>query len=302
MGFRQLEYMMKVAKERSFSKAAKKLNIAQPSLSQYILNLEKSMGITLFDRTKNPISLTYAGEVFLKKAEEILRMNHELKTQMEDMAGLKIGKVTIGISQTGVHFISKVLVRFRKKYPSVEIELLEASSSEEMEKWLQEGVVDLATLILPITSDVLSYEIIEEEKMMVALPIHHPLVKEMKAKEKQLYPSISLGLLKDEQFILPKSTQRSRLVFDTLFQEAGFIPNVLCETKTIDTANAIVASGLGIGFTLPQLIRVEDKDKLALFSLQSPLMTRTLVLAYKKEKYLPRIAHEFLSAAKRVVH
>ena len=301
MGLRQLEYMIKVAEERSFSKAAKKLNIAQPSLSQYILNLEKSIGIALFDRTKTPISLTHAGEVFLKKAEEILRMNHELKTQMEDMAGLKIGKVTIGISQTGVYFISKVLARFRKKYPRVEIELLEASSSEEMEKWLQEGMVDLATLILPITSDVLSYEIIEEEKMMVSFPIHHPLVKEIRTKEKQLYPSISLGLLKDEQFILPKPTQRSRLVFDTLFQEAGFIPNVLCETKTMDTANAIVASGLGIGFSLPQVIRAEDKDKLALFSLQSPLMTRTLVLAYKKEKYLPRIAHEFLSVAKHFV-
>lgn len=301
MGLRQLEYMIKVAEERSFSKAAKKLNIAQPSLSQYILNLEKSMGIALFDRTKTPISLTHAGEVFLKKAEEILRMNHELKTQMEDMAGLKIGKVTIGISQTGVHFISKVLARFRKKYPSVEIELFEASSSEEMEKWLQEGVVDLATLILPIISDVLSYEIIEEETMMLALPIHHPLVKEIKVKGKQLYSSISLSLLKDEKFILPKSTQRSRLVFDTLFQEAGFTPNVLCETTTMDTANAIVASGLGVGFTLPQMIRSADKDKLALFSLQSPLMTRTLVLAYKKEKYLPKIAHEFLSVAKRVV-
>ncbi len=301
MGLRQLEYMIKVAEERSFSKAAKKLNIAQPSLSQYILNLEKSMGIALFDRTKTPILLTHAGEVFLKKAEEILRMNHELKTQMEDMAGLKIGKVTIGISQTGVHFISKVLARFRKKYPNVEIELFEASSSEEMEKWLKEGAVDLATLILPITSDVLSYEIIEEETMMVALPIHHPLVKEMKVKGKQLYPSISLSLLKDEKFILPKSTQRSRLVFDTLFQEAGLIPNVLCETTTMDTANAIIASGLGVGFTLPQMIRSTDKDKLVLFSLQSPLMTRTLVLAYKKEKYLPKIAHEFLSVAKHVV-
>ena len=301
MGLRQLEYMLKVAEERSFSKAAKKLNIAQPSLSQYILNLEKSMGIALFDRTKTPISLTHAGEVFRLKAEEILRMNHELKTQMEDMAGLKIGKVTIGISQTGAHFIPKVMARFYKKFPSVEVDLLEASSSEEMEKWLQEGVVDLATLILPLSSDILSYEIIQEEKMLVALPIHHPLVKEMKTKEKHLYPWISLSLLKDEQFILPKSTQRSRMVFDTLFQEAGFLPKILCETKTMDTANAIVASGLGVGFTLPQVIRADDKDKLALFSLNSALMTRTLVLAYKKEKYLPKIAHEFLSIAKRVV-
>ena len=301
MGFRQLQYMLKVAEEQSFSKAAKKLNIAQPSLSQYILNLEKSVGITLFDRTKNPITLTHAGEVFVIKAKEILRINHELITQMEDMAGLRIGKVTLGISQTGAHFIPKVLASFYKKFPNVEIDMVETSSSEEMEKLLEEGVVDLATLILPLESELLSYEIIQEEELLVALPIHHPLVKSIKQPKERGYPSIALSALKEEKFILPKATQRSRQIFDTIFSEAGFTPHILCETKTMDTANAIVASGLGAGFTLSKIIRVEDKDKIALFTLNNALMKRTLVLAYKKEKYLPKIAHEFLSVAKRFV-
>ena len=301
MGLKQLVYMLKVAEEKSFTKAAQKLNIAQPSLSQYILNLEQSLGIALFDRTINPIMLTHAGEVFAIKAKEVLRLHHELITQMEDMAGLKVGKVKIGISQTGAHFIPKVLVNFYKKFPTVNVELMEASSSKEMEKWLQEGIVDLATLILPIESDTLSYEVIKEEKMVVALPASHMLAREIKLKERQHYPSISLNMLKDEKFILPKSTQRSRPIFDAMFKEAGLIPNILCETKTMDTANAIVASGLGVCFTLPQTIRAEDKDKLALFTLNSALMSRTLVLAYKQEKYLPKIAHEFLSVAKRFV-
>lgn len=299
MGLRQLNYMLKVAEEQSFTKAAQKLNIAQPSLSQYILNLEQSVGITLFDRTTNPISLTHAGEVFAIKARDILRLHNELTVQMEDMAGLKTGKIKIGISQTGAHFIPKIFPYFYKKFPNVEIEMIEASSSEEMEKWLQEGIVDLATLILPIESENLSYEIIQDEKMLVALPINHPMVKEAKKHTHVKYPQIALSALKDEKFILPKATQRSRAMFDTLFKEANFDPKILCETKTMDTANAIVASGIGVGFTLPQVIRADDKEKIALFTLNTPLTTRTLVLAYKREKYLPKIAHEFLSIAKK---
>jgi len=299
MGLRQLHYMLKVAEEQSFTKAAQKLNIAQPSLSQYILNLEQSVGITLFDRTTNPISLTHAGEVFAVKARDILRLHHELAVQMEDMAGLKTGKIKIGISQTGAHFIPRVFPHFYKKFPCVEIEMIEASSSEEMEKCLQEGIVDLATLILPIESENLSYEIIQDEKMLITLPITHPIAKEAKKRGDKQYPQIALTALKDEKFILPKASQRSRAMFDMLFKEAGFSPKVLCETKTMDTANAIVASGIGVGFTLPQIIRADDKDKIALFALNTPLATRTLVLAYKREKYLPKIAHEFLSIAKR---
>jgi len=299
MGLRQLHYMLKVVEEQSFTKAAQKLNIAQPSLSQYILNLEQSVGITLFDRTTNPISLTYAGEVFAVKAREILKLHNELSVQMEDMAGLKTGKIKIGISQTGAHFIPKVFPPFYKKFPNVEIEIIEGSSSEEMEKWLQDGVVDLATLILPIESDNLSYEIIQDEKMLVGIPVKHPLVHEAKKRTNKQYPEITLSALKDEKFILPKTTQRSRAMIDGLFSEAGFHPKILCESKTMDTANAIVASGIGVSFTLPQVIRADDKEKIALFALNTPLATRTLILAYKREKYLPKIAHEFLSIAKK---
>lgn len=299
MGLRQLEYMLKVAEEQSFTKASLKLKIAQPSLSQYILNLEQDLGVTLFNRTTNPITLTHAGEVFSIKAREILMLNKELTMQMQDIAGLRKGKLKIGISQTGADFVPKILSSFHQKFPNVEIELIEAYSSKEMEKILQDNVIDIGTLILPIETDNLSYDIIQEEQYLVALPINHPFVSQIRKESHDMYPEISLQLLKNEQFVLPKASLRIRFIFDKVFHEAGFIPNILCETQTMDVANTIVASGMGVCFILPQNIRVGIKDKLALFSLSNSVVSRTLVLAYKKEKYLPKIALEFLSIAKQ---
>ena len=299
MSLRQLEYMLKVAEEQSFTKASLKLKIAQPSLSQYILNLEQNLGVILFNRTTNPITLTHAGEVFSVKAQEILRLNRELTMQMQDIAGLKKGKLKLGVSQTGADFIPKVLSSFNQKFPDVEIELIEAYSSREMEKILQDNVIDIGTLILPIEADNMSYDVIQEERFLIALPINHPLVGQMKKRPNEAYPEISLHLLKNEQFVLPKASLRIRLIFDKVFHEAGFVPNILCQTQTMDVANTIVASGMGVCFSLPQNIRVGIKDKLALFSISNSLVVRTLVLAHKKEKYLPEIALEFLAIAKK---
>ena len=86
MDLRHLRYVQKIAEERSFSKAAEKLFLAQPALSQYILNLERELGTKLFDRSKNPISLTYAGEIFLHKAQLILEIEQDLSTEIKNLA------------------------------------------------------------------------------------------------------------------------------------------------------------------------------------------------------------------------
>jgi len=97
MDFHQLEYVMAIAEEKSFSKAAKKLYISQPSLSQYIMRLEEQIGIKIFDRTTNPLILTFAGEKYLEAAKNILILNNQLKRVLVDIADSKKGRLTIGI-------------------------------------------------------------------------------------------------------------------------------------------------------------------------------------------------------------
>ena len=98
MNTRQLRYVIKVAEERSFSIAAKKLYIAQPSLSQFISKVEKEVGYELFDRMATPLKLTAAGEVYVKTAQEILNLKHAMENRLRDMGKAQYGKLAVGVS------------------------------------------------------------------------------------------------------------------------------------------------------------------------------------------------------------
>jgi len=299
MSLKQIECVVMVAKLKSFTKAAQKLKIAQPSLSQSINILEKHLGVPLFDRSTTPISLTHAGEIYLSKANAIIELYNDLNVQMRDVTGFENGKLRLGFSQTGYHFIPDALSKFYKKFPNADIKVTQVFSTLNLEKMLLDGDVDIATLILPLHSDELGYKVITEEQALLALPITHPLAQKVKKRAKG-YPTLSLSELKNEKFILPKASQRSRPIFNQIFKNAGFEPNIFCETETFDIANSIVASGIGACFTLPQFIKEDKQDKIMLFSIDEPLLSRTVVLAYKKEKRLSKIAQEFLSIAKNI--
>lgn len=297
MSLKQIECVVMVAKLKSFTKAAHKLKMAQPSLSQSINTIEKQLGVPLFDRTTTPISLTHAGEVYLSKAHTIIELYNDLNIQMRDVTGFENGKLRLGFSQTGYHFIPNALAQFYKKFPNADIKVSQVFSTLKLEKMLLDGDIDIATLILPLSSTELQYKIIREEQALLALPITHPLAQKAKKRAKG-YPIIALSDLKNEKFILPKESQRSRPIFDKIFKKAGFEPHIFCETETFDIANSIVASGIGACFTLPQFIKEDKANKLMLFSIDEPLLQRTVVLAYRKDKRLSRIAHEFFSMAK----
>lgn len=129
MELRQLYYALKVAEERNFSRAAEKLHIAQPSLSQQILKLEKELDVSLFDRTTNSVELTYAGERFTEAAGRILDLTEQLKNEMRDISDVKKGKLVIGsMPMTGAHLLPIILPAFQAKYPGIEIHLVEETS------------------------------------------------------------------------------------------------------------------------------------------------------------------------------
>lgn len=299
MSLKQIECVVMAAKLKSFTKAAHKLKIAQPSLSQSINTVEKQLGVPLFDRSTNPISLTHAGEVYITKANSIIELYNDLNVQMRDVSGFQSGKLRLGITQTGYHFIEDALSTFYKKFPNTSLTIIQVFSTLSLQKMLLDGDIDLATLILPLNTEELNYKIIQEEQVCLALPISHPIAQKTKRRAKG-FPLISLAEVKNEKFILPKDTQRSRPIYNAIFKKAGFEPKVFCETETFDIANSIVASGIGACFTLPQFIKEDKKDKIMLFNIDEPLLNRTIVLAYRKDKSLSRIAYEFLSISKKL--
>src|SRR6185437_12477212 len=117
MELRQLQYALQIAAERNFSRAADKLHIAQPSLSQQLSKLEQELGLLLFRRTTNSVELTQAGQVFVDKAQEILDAVEQLKQEMDDMAQMRRGRLVVGtLPITGSHVLPLVLPVFGAQF------------------------------------------------------------------------------------------------------------------------------------------------------------------------------------------
>ncbi len=174
MELRQLHYVIQIAAEKNFSRAAEKLHIAQPSLSQQLSKLEKEIGVLLFRRTTNSVDLTHAGAAFVEKAQAILDAVDQLKQEMDDLAHMRKGRLVVGsLPITGSHVLPLVLPVFQSLYPEIEIVLVEDSSSK-LEQLTASGQTDLSLLSLPLQEPSLSWEPLIEEKNLPRGPSAAP--------------------------------------------------------------------------------------------------------------------------------
>lgn len=304
MYFRQLEYVLTVAEERSFSKAAKKLFIAQPSLSQNIQSIEAQLGTQLFDRTTSRLELTYAGEKFVETARSILDLNDTLLRQIGDIADCKKGRLTVGISLIrGSLLLPAVLPLFHQKFPGIELILMEGSS-RELEEYTEKGVTDLIILTLPIKKDCISYETLLTEEILVAIPPNHPLCARISDKNINLEhpPQIEFKDIATESFVLLKPGSRLRQTVNDLFKTAGSVPKISCEAENIVTLHRLVAAGMGLTFIGESVARFDRMAKPPVyFSLKEPHITRSLAVAYRDGRYINKVAREFIAILKEVL-
>ena len=303
MDFRQLQYMLKIAEEKSFSKAAKKLYISQPSLSQYVANIERQLGVQLFNRGTNPLTLTYAGELYIQTAQSILYLKDQLLSQTDDIANLKRGRIKIGISPfRSTHLLPGILPQFHEDYPGIDVILIEGTMSELLEMAIN-GITDFTIVTLPIPEDLLAYDPIMVEEILLAVPPKHDLAqnKFVASSNGSSRCCIDLALFKNEPFIFLKPGQRMHEVATDLCKAAGFKPKIILETKSIEAAHALVASGMGVAFIPATLVGVgKMQDFPTYYSIQSLQPSRTVVVAYRRGRYLSKAAQEFIAMTKKI--
>jgi len=303
MEYRQMKYVLKVAEEQSFSQAAKKLYIAQPSLSQCIQRIEKQLGVLLFDRAVTPLRLTFAGELYIETAKQILDLNNQLIQQMDDIADIKTGRLTIGSSPfRSTYLLPQVLPIFQEQFPGIEIVLAEGTTAE-LEEFALNGTTDFSIVLLPLAKDLFSYEPILTEELLIALSPHHPLSKEnTKSNSNQPpWPKIKISQLQEVPFILMKHGQRLHHTLLDLCALAGFKPKIILESQSMEAAQSLVVAGLGATLLPDTLVRFRHmSEHPCYFSIEEPTNTRTVVIAYRKEKYLSKAAHSFISLLKKI--
>ena len=170
MDLKEFEYVLAINEDKSFSKAAKRLFISQPSLSQYINRLENQLGVTLFDRNTIPLTLTYEGELYIEAMQNIVEIFNGMQKSFDDISELKKGRINIGLTPSKANNpLPAILPVFKEHYPDIELILTEATSLE-LENLLVKGAVDVCMMNLPIKSKGIEYEPIMTENIFLAAP------------------------------------------------------------------------------------------------------------------------------------
>ncbi|MGB0561453.1 MAG: LysR substrate-binding domain-containing protein [Spirulinaceae cyanobacterium] len=236
---RQLRYFVVVAEELNFTRAAERLQIAQPPLSRQIQSLEKVLAVTLLERTNRRVALTPAGEFFLADCRQILRQVEQTVQATQRIAHGEAGQLVVGFEGSAQNERFFAIIRqFRSQFPEVELILQEMPSGKQVEALQQQRLdVGLIEPIVPVAE--LTLTPIMTESLVVALPQTHPLATQA---------SIELAQLTHEPWITGRRDQGCGLLLRILeaCQQAGFIPNVKQEMNDLQMILGFVASGLGI--------------------------------------------------------
>lgn len=298
MDFHQWEYVIAVAEEKNISRAAEKLYISQPSLSQYIIRLENSLGVKLFNRRGNSITLTFAGEKYVKTAKNIINLNKQLRKELSDIAESKKGRIRIGVPiQTGRYVLPMILPEFNKQFPEVEI-VIEEGVKAKLEEFLIIDKIDIAIIYLPIQHEQLDYEAIAGEKIFLVAPSNYTASLKNEILEGG---SINFNYFRQENFILSKVGQKVREASDEIFNKAAFKPKVLFEVTNLDTAHRIAVQGMGFTFVPENILSILDSKNQDNYFLMEDI-DFTLAIAYRKGEYISKFIQSFIDISRNIMN
>ncbi len=284
MELRHLHGFLAVAQEQSFTRAAWRLNIAQPPLSQRIRELEEELGVKLFDRSTRRVALTVAGKVFLEHVQPVL---HHIDSAVEACRKAERGETgRLRLGYTGRASQEKLpsLVRdFRRSSPDVSLDIQGPLATGELRLRLLNDELDAALCFLPIEGPGIQSHVFMESALAIAMNESHPLADTS---------SLSLAQLANEAFVAYPSGQgfHLRQAMDRLCREAGFEPRVVRETAASQTLLCLVAAGTGVGL-IPR--EIENMNIEGVVFRDLPPHTRRLRhgLAWRVDNANPALSH-----------
>jgi DNA-binding transcriptional LysR family regulator len=275
MELRHLRYFSMVAEELHFTRAARRIGIAQPPLTQQIKSLEEELGVRLFDRAPGKVTLTAAGEIFFSESRAILESVDKAITRTRRYAQGLAGRICVGFTESASFSpaVTGSLNRFRETYPGVELRLEENRSAQLIDA-LRHGRIDAAFVRLPIDAgEDIRFDLISNEPMVLAVNRKHRLASKK---------SLTLSSLKDEQFILYPRTTRLGLTESIILacQKCGFTPNVVQHAPQISSTINLVASSLGVTI-VPQCMSTTRPDAVRYLALKGADLRASLGIAYR---------------------
>jgi LysR family transcriptional regulator, transcription activator of glutamate synthase operon len=290
MDLRPLRYLVALADERSFTRAAAREHIAQPALSQQIRRLEDELGLPLVERTTRHVAITHAGQLLVARARRVLAEIEAAHAELLAVRGLESGHVTVGTMHTmGPVDVSLALAIFHKRHPAIELTVRE-ESSEELAQMLRDDELDLAFLSVTerVESHGLGLHQLVSEELVVVLPVGHRLARRRRLR---------MAELRDEEFISYREGARLRELLISAGHEAGFQPQIKLESNESERIRRLVARGMGVAI-LPRSDAAHPGAEVVAVALVEPPLSRDITLAWRHGRRHPPAVAEFLALAR----
>ncbi len=286
MNVQHLEYFVSLAQTEHMTQTAKELNTSQPNLSYMISELEKELGVPLFQKVGRNIRLTQYGRIFYKSAKQSLLNLQEAYEKIASINNPHQGTIKLGFIYTfGAERAPKLIQSFLDDFPDVHFNFEQNNSQNLLEK-LDKESLDIAIVSKVERFDHIVFESLTNEKLVLVVPENHPL----SAKD-----SLSLQQVKDEPFIYYNEHSGLRPYLDHSFAQFGLTPNVKLELEDDQSVLGFVASGFGIAI-VPDIATISAYP-VKKFAISDTLEERRIYLAYRKDRYLPPVCQSFLQYA-----
>jgi DNA-binding transcriptional LysR family regulator len=292
MELRQLRYLVAVAEEQHFTRAAAREHVAQPALSQQIQRLEAELGLTLVQRTTRRVAMTEAGELLVARARRAIAELDAAQAELQSLAGVQAGRLSVGALHTmGPIDLSLVLATFHRSYPAVELTVRE-QSSEELAAMLHDEEVELAFLSVTdrMASGGLTLDRLVSEELVAVLPRDHRLAGRARVR---------IGDLAADAFISFRRGSRLRELLVSAGAAAGFEPRIALESNESRRIRSLVSRGLGVAI-LPRSDAEAPGAAVTVRALEGPPLRRDVLLASRAQRHLSPAALAFRKLTLRI--
>ena len=293
MQLQEMRYIVTLAEQKNFSRAAKILYVSQPALSQAIKRLEERLGVTLFVREVNNAYPTEAGSFAVKHAKTILEMTDYLTEGLNQFRDVNC--LHIGISNNyNKYYLPKIIPTFKAMRPDIKVDITE-EKSQILEQMTNEGKLDLCMLPSPFFYPELEHTVIKKEEILLALPSEHPY--------NHSHPSgtqVDLLDFRNENWIFLNRTHRFTRIALHICDVVGFQPNIIFESTSMDTVVNMIRVGEGIGFVADAVSFINPPDGIRFYHIAGEEVYRDYAVIYKKSAAKIREIQDFIHACRTV--
>ena len=285
ISLRQLQVFESVARQLSFTLAARELYLSQPTVSMQVRKLESDIGLSLTEQIGRKISLTDTGKALYQAAREVLGTISRFEMLINDRKGLHSGELRIAVVTTANYFAPRLLGSFCQQYPGINVSL-EVTNRKNILKRMNENLDDLYLIGKPPESSELEFRSYLPNPMVVIAPISHPLCQK---------DNIPLEMIASEQFIVRERGSGTRIAMENTFSDAGLDLNVRMELGNNESIKQGVQGGLGLSVLSQHTLTRGDLHELAILDVQGFPIPWQWYVGYPKGKRLSVVANTFVN-------